>query len=149
MVPNYYNKTGKLAFARIVYNIANTYQPLKDVTAVLKVRFEDELVEETGLISLPTLDVGTTTGNQTYVPAGGWQHATYNFKIELYVQGELYAQSQEVKMSAEAVEVSATPTPTPPAVSTPLNVWLIVGIIGGVGVIVTTLIAVLTRRRIR
>jgi hypothetical protein len=49
------------------------------------------------------------------------------------------------------------PTPTPMPVSThtpapasqPLNRWLIVGIIGGVGVIVIALIAVLTRRRIR
>jgi len=111
------------------------YQPLKDVTAVLKVSLEDKLVEEMELISLPTLDVGTTTGSQTYIPAEGWRNGTYNFKIELYVQGELYAQSQGIQMSAEAVEVGA-----------PVN-WLLIG--GIIAVVVIGVVAYLMVRRRR
>lgn len=145
VVANYYSETGEFAFAKIVYTINNTYQPLKDVTAVLKVSFEDVLVEETELISLPTLDVGATTGSQTYIPAEGWQRGTYNFKVELYVQGELYAQSQEIQMSAEpAAEVGA---PAPGALVTGGTNWFLIGGIIG-GVVAIALIVVLRRRRI-
>lgn len=135
VVRNYYSETGELAFAKIAYTINNTYQPLKDVTAVLKVSIGGKLVEETELISLPTLDVGTTTGSQTYIPSEGWQRGTYNFKIELYAQGELCTQSTEIQMVTE-----------PAAVATPIN-WLliIVAIIGGV--VVIGLIVALTWRR--
>jgi len=138
VVRNWYSETGEFAFAKIVYNINNTYQPLKDVTAVLKVSFEDKLVEETELISLPTLDVGTTTGSQTYIPSEGWQqHGTYNFKIELYSQGNIYAQSQEVQMLAEPAKESA-----------PVNWLLIGGIVAGVAIIGVVAYLMVRRRRV-
>jgi hypothetical protein len=136
VVRNYYTETGELAFAKIVYTINNMYQPLKDVTAVLKVSLEDKLVDETELISLPTLDVGKTGGaGYNYIPSQGWQHGTYIFKIELYSQGNIYAESQEVQMLTDPAKVSA-----------PVNWPLIGGIIAGV-VIIGVIAYLMVRRR--
>ena len=138
VVRNWYSETGEFAFAKIGYAINNMYQPLKDVTAVLKVSLEDKLVDETELISLPTLDVGKTGGaGYNYIPSQGWQHGTYIFKIELYSQGNIYAQSQEVQMVAGAVEVG-----------TPVNRLLIGGIIAGVVIIGVVAYLMVRRRRV-
>ncbi len=135
VVRNYYTETGEFAFAKIAYTINNMYQPLKDAAAVLKVSHEGKLVEEAELISLPILNVGKTTGSQKYIPSGGWQHGTYRFKIELYSQGKLYAQSTEVEISAEPAKVGA-----------PVNWPLICGIIGGV-VIIGIIALLIVRKR--
>jgi len=137
VVRNWYSETGEFAFAKIVYNINNTYQPIKDVTVVLKVSLEDKLVDETELISLPTLDVGKTGGaGYNYIPSQGWQHGTYIFKIELYSQGNIYAESQEVQMLTESAKVSA-----------PVNWLLIGGIIAGVAIIGVVAYLMVRRRR--
>jgi hypothetical protein len=138
VVRNWYSETGEFAFAKIDYAINNMYQPLKDVTAVLKVSLEDKLVDETELISLPTLDVGKTGGaGYNYIPSQGWQHGTYIFKIELYSQGNIYAQSQEVQMLAEPAKESA-----------PVNWLLIGGIIAGVAIIGVVAYLMVRRRRV-
>lgn len=138
VVPNYYTETGELAFAKMVYTINNTYQPLQDVTAVLKVSLEDELVEEMELISLPTLDVGKTGGSYNYIPSEGWQHGTYNFKIELYVQGKLYTTSLEEKL-----EVTA-----PSAV--PVVSWAVLGkVLCATLIIIAVIVTVILVRRRR
>lgn len=138
VVRNYHTETGELAFAKIVYTINNMYQPLKDVTVVLKVSHEDKLVDKTELISLPTLDVGKTGGaGYNYIPSQGWQHGTYIFKIELYSQGNIYAESQEVQMLTEPAKVSA-----------PVNWLLIGGIIAGVAIIGVVAYLMVRRRRV-
>ena len=138
VVRNWYSETGEFAFAKVDYAINNIYQPLKDVTVVLKVSLEDEPVDETELISLPTLDVGRMGGaGYNYIPSQGWQHGTYIFKIELYSQGDIYAQSQEVQMLAEPVKESA-----------PGNWLLIGGIIAGVAIIGVVAYLVVRRRRV-
>lgn len=135
---NYYTKTGELAFAKIVYSIINRYQPLKDATAVLKVSFAGMLVDEIQLISLPTLDVGTTGGSgYNYVPSQGWKDGTYSFKIVLHSQGKSYAESQEVRMVAERTKGSA-----------PLD-WPVIGAILAAGVLIMAAVVVVARRRIR
>ena len=116
------------------------YQPLKDVTAILKVSFEGELVEEMELISMPTLDVGTSIVSYNYIPTEGWQRGTYNFRIELYTQGELYSQSTEVQMVAAPSEVGVP--------AAPFNLLLMVSIAAGVLVVgMAILLMVLLRRR--
>jgi hypothetical protein len=101
VVRNWHSDTGQFAFAKVVYTINNTYKPLKDFTAVLKVGLGDKLLDEIELISLPTLDIGKTKGGDyNYIPAQGWQDGTYNFKIALYGDGELCVQSPEVLMIA-------------------------------------------------
>jgi len=104
VVPNYYSKTGAIAFAKIVYTINNLYQPLKEVKARLRVSFAGEAVEEIELLSLPILNVGKTAGSYSYTPTQGWQEGTYSFKIELYSQGKLYTQSSAKEMSAKPAE---------------------------------------------
>lgn len=134
VVPNYYSETGELAFARIVYTINNMYQPVKDVTAILKVSLGDRLVDKIELLTLPTLDVGKTGGSgYNYIPTQGWQEGTYRFSIELYSQGKLYAQSTEVEMLSETMGVGA-----------PVN-WLLIG--GIIAAVVIVYLVVVRRRR--
>ena len=142
VVRNYYSETGEIAFAKIVYTINNTHQPLKDATAMLKVSREGELVGETELISVPTLDVGITANSYSYIPTEGWQQGPYNFKIELYAQGEFYTQSQEIQMSTE-------PAAAQPAaeVGAATNWPLIGGIAGAVAFIALPTAFVVWRRR--
>ena len=148
VVRNWRSDTGQFAFAKVAYTINNTYKPLKDFTAVLRVGFEGKLLDEIDLISLPTLDTGKTKGGDyNYIPAQGWQDGTYIFSIELNSDGELCAQSPEVLMVAgQSPKVQNVTGPTETSAPN-LNWPLIGGIIGGIGVI--ALIIVLMRRRIR
>ncbi len=155
----YYTETREMAYAKIAYTINNMYQPLKDAAAVLKVSHEGKMVEETEIISLPILNVGKTAGNQKYIPSGGWQHGTYRFKIELYAQQKLYAQSTEVEISADPAKVvepakAGTPAPTtpsaapaPPATPSILGNWPLIGGAVAAIIIIALLIFLLVRRR--
>ncbi len=134
-VRHYYTETGELAFAKVVYQVSNLYQPMADVKLVLKVSLDGEALEEILLLSLSELSLGDIGGSWEYTPHQGWEGGTYAFQGELYVGGKLYATSLP-----EELEVTA---PSAAVVNWPL----IGGIIGGV--VVVALIVVQTRRRIR
>ena len=128
---------------------SNIYQPLKDVTVVLKVSLEDEPVDETELISLPTLDVGRMGGaGYNYIPSQGWQHGTYIFKIELYSQGKLQVESAEVSMPAGTATAEAAKGSTPadqPLTGSVITELIIIGVIAFL--IIGVLAFLLVRRR--
>jgi len=136
VAPNYFEDSGKIAFANIVYTIKNIYQPLKNVTTTLKVALNNELLEEAEIISTPMLNVGSTAGSYKYTPPQGWQSGTYTFRMELYSQDKLYAQSPEKELKVSV--------PVPLA---RIN-WRLVGaIIGGLLIIVGIILAIRRRRK--
>jgi len=93
IVPSLYVESGELASAKLVYTIKNLYQPLKEIEVILKIACNGETVEEIPLLSLPTLDVGSTSGSYNYAPQK-WLGGDYSFSIQLYTQGKLYAQDE-------------------------------------------------------
>ena len=93
IAPSLYTETGELASAKLNYTIKNLYQPLEDVEAILKISRNGEALEEISLLSLPSLDVGSTSGSYNYAPQE-WLGGTYCFSIQLYAQGEAYAQGE-------------------------------------------------------
>lgn len=143
VVPHYHNKTGELAFVKMVYTIKNLYQPLKDVKAALKVSLDGQAAGEVELISLPTLDVGRTAGSSNYIPTEGWQDGIYSFKIELYNHGKLYTQSSAQEMATELAEEEAS---TAKGAGTTIN-WPLISC-SVVGVVIASA-AVLTRKKWR
>jgi hypothetical protein len=136
IVPNYYTKTHELAFATIVYQLRNLYQPMNDIKLILKVRDNDEALEEVPLLSLSQLALGDISGSRDYTPPGGWQSGSYTFQAELSVGGKLYASTLEEKL-----EVPAAPAP---AVS-----WKFLGgILSATVVIIVVMVSrILARRR--
>ena len=138
IVLNYYTETGELAFARIVYQVSNLYQPMADVELILKVSHNGEAVEEVSLLSLSQLTLGDISGSRDYIPPQGWKSGTYTFQTELYVGGKLYTTSLEEKL-----EVTA-----PSAV--PMVSWAVLGrIIGGVLIIIAVIVSIILIRRRR
>ena len=134
VVPIYHQDTGEIVFANIMYAIENIDQPLKNARVILRVSFDNELLEQTEIISLPTLDLGSTSGSYKYVPPQGWQNGTYTFRLELFSQDKVFAQSLEEEV-----------TGTIPAPATGIN-WSLVGAIAG-GLLVIVLI-IFSRRRL-
>ena len=139
IVRNYYTETGELAFAHIVYQVSNLYEPMTDVELILKVSLDGEALEEVSLLSLSQLTLGDISGSRDYIPPGGWEGGTYTFQAELYVEGKLYTTSLE-----EELDTGLAP-PAALAVS-----WAVLAmIIGGVVVIIGVVVAVILRRRRR
>jgi hypothetical protein len=139
VVPDYLDDSDRIAFASVEYTINNSYQPLKSARVILTVSFNDELLEQTEIISLPTLEPGSTSGSYKYIPSPGWQNGTYAFKLGLLSQDKVCAQSGEEKLE-EAVPTPATDT------NWQIN-WRLVGaIVGGLMIIVPV---ASTRRRLK
>lgn len=95
---------------------------------------EAQSVDE--IISLPTLDVGITGGSYKCVPAQGWQSGTYTFKIEVYAQDKLCAESPEQQL--EVISTAAG-----------INLALLIAIAGGVLLLITIIIVIMIARRRR
>jgi hypothetical protein len=105
IVPNYYAETGELAFAHMVYQVRNLYQPVADIELILKVSLDGETLEDILLLSMKELSLGDISGSQDYIPPQGWGSGSYTFKAELYVNGEPYAVTL-----AEQLNVESTPS---------------------------------------
>jgi len=100
--PSYDEATGRISAVRTVYTIRNIYQPLQDVRTMLRVELEGSPLESVEIMSLPTLDIGNTSGTYTYVPSVGWQTGIYSFRIELLSQDTLYAVSPMEEIAVKA-----------------------------------------------
>jgi hypothetical protein len=95
VVPVRDENTGELSYVNINYTLNNIYLPLKDLTAKLNVTLNGALVETAVIITIPTLDVGETSGTYKYIPPKGWQKGTYMFRMSVFSLGNLYGQSAE------------------------------------------------------
>lgn len=136
IVPNYYEESGEISFTKVPYTINNIYQPIKDVSVILIVALDGRLLEEDEIISLPTLDVGSTGGGYNYVPAQEWQNGTYNFKMNLYSQNKLCAESPE-----EELKITTLQAPTAGID------WILTGIIAGAILLLIVVIFLVAGRR--
>lgn len=138
IVLNYYTETGELAFAHIVYQVSNLYEPMADVELILKVSHDGEALEEVSLLSLSQLTLGDISGSRDYIPPGGWESGIYTFQAELYVGGKLYTTSLEEQLTG-------VPPPAAPVVS-----WAVLGIIiGAILIIIAAIVSVILVRRRR
>jgi len=132
VVSNYHQDTGKIAFANIMYTIENIYQPLTNVEAILGVSLDNEPLEEVEIISVPALDLGSTDGSYKYIPSQGWQSGTYAFKLELFSQDKLCAQSPEKELKGIM-----------PALPAGINWSLVFAAVGGLLAIVLIILVLL------
>ena len=99
ILPNYYNETGKLAFAQVLYTINNLYQTYPEAEVVLKVTFDGTPLEETTIATLTPLEKGRVGLKYNYIPAGGWEDGTYGFMLQLKLEGEPYATTPEEQLN--------------------------------------------------
>jgi len=95
IVPNHYTEGGKLAFAKVVYQVRNLYQPVPQVELVLNVNYAGVALEEVPMLSLSELTLGDISGSRDYVPPQGWQTGAYTFQAELRVAGQPYSTTLE------------------------------------------------------
>jgi hypothetical protein len=99
ILPNYYNETGKLAFAQVAYTINNLYQTYSEAEVVLKMTFDGTPLEETTIATLTPLEKGRVELKYNYIPAGGWEDGTYGFMLQLKLEGEPYATTLEEQLN--------------------------------------------------
>jgi VCBS repeat-containing protein len=135
--PSYDETTNKLVSARIVYQMNQPFAYFPEDSLILKVFFEDQLLETVPMLTLSQLQSDGKTGELSYIPSAGWTTGKYTFQAELY-EGESLVQDM----------------PSPPLIVTPESItqavsWKILGMVVGVTLILTMAImaAILYRRR--
>ncbi|MFC1934557.1 hypothetical protein ACFLXX_05395, partial [Chloroflexota bacterium] len=122
----------------VVYTIENIYQPIRNIRATLDIAFEGMPFGQDEIISLPTLDVGSMRGSYKYTPTQKWQDGAYTFKVTLYAQDKLCAQSPEQLLEVKRV----------PATSTGEINWMLWGAVaGGILLLIVIITLVAVRRR--
>jgi len=134
VVPNYNTETGELAFAEVVYTINNLYQSFPEAEVVLKVTRDGAKPEEVKLATLAPLEKGRIGLSYNYVPSGGWEKATYTFKLNLNIGGGTYTTSREETLETGAISAQGG-----------IN-WLLIGGIAG-GVLLLIIVVLLVRRQ--
>jgi hypothetical protein len=140
IVPNYNTETDEMVFAQAVYTVNNLIEAFPEAKVVLKVNKNSTLLDETTLATLAPLEIGRVGLSYNYIPAGGWQKATYTFKLELQIDDQPYTSSKEEKL-----ELGSGGAPS----TTGSNInWLLIGGIAG-GVIIVVLIIVISMMRRR
>ncbi len=139
VVPSYYEESDEIAFAQVSYTLSNIYQSFTDVSGKLSITRDGKTLEEDEIISLPILDVSSMEGSYNYVPAQRWQNGTYTFKMKLYSQNNLCAESPERELQIGAQQAPTTPTAT--------TNWILIGIIGGGILLLLVIIFLVARRR--
>lgn len=114
LTPRYRAGSTEMSLVTLAYHLNNLDQPLEDVQLVLNVRKDGADLEETPILSLDNLNVGSTTGSHNYIPSAGWSSGIYRLKVDLYIGGGLYTTSLDTEL---AVDMEAS-VPAPPAVAT-------------------------------
>ena len=93
--PAYNTETGELGYVQVAYTVTNVYQEVANAEVKLMVTLNGTPLEETSILSLNPFNVGRMGVPYNYSPANGWQGGTYGFSLRLYVDGQLYAGTQE------------------------------------------------------
>ncbi|MCJ7654376.1 MAG: hypothetical protein MUO97_03585 [Dehalococcoidia bacterium] len=138
IVPNYNTETNELAFTEVVYTINNLFEAFPEAKVILKVTKGGAPLDETTLATLAPLEKGMVGLSYNYIPGGGWQKASYGFKLELHIGGKPYITSKEEKL-----ELGGGTTASAGGIN-----WLLIGGIGGgVVILVLIIIIVMMRRR--
>ncbi len=136
VAPSYDEAINKLVGARIVYQMNQPSESFPEDRLILKVFFEDQLLETVPLLTLSQLQSDGKTGELSYIPSTGWTTGKYTFQAELY-EGESLVQDM----------------PSPPLIVTPELItkavsWKTLGMVVGVTLILTmAIVAVILYRK--
>ena len=133
--------TGKLAAARVAYQLGVLDEPMANVQLVLAVSLDGRPVETVPLLSLGELGTDGLNGSLDYVPPQGWSNGILAFQALLYEGGRLLDSSNIGKLEV---------TPEFLAGYTVREVqWATLGMIIGAALIASllTVLIVLRRRR--
>jgi hypothetical protein len=95
VVPNYDSETNKLLNARTLTTLTNVLQTLAGTEVRLVVTFNGDPLEEITVLGPLSLPVGQTGVPWNYIPEDGWKSGLYGFKYQLYVDGQLVAETVE------------------------------------------------------
>ncbi len=131
--PAYNSETGELGYVQIVYTAHNVYQSVPNAEVTLTVTLDGTPLEEISIFTLNPFNIGRIGVPYNYSPADGWHGGTYGFSLQLYVDGELYASTQE--QTLQVGSESALPW------------WIFVLAALGGGLIIGGIIMFLKRRR--
>lgn len=132
VTPHYLGDTTELSFITFTYTLNNLGSPVAEAEVILKVGKDNAPFDETSMLALDTLDIGSTSGSYNYIPQAGWGLGVYSFRADLSIGGRPYTSSLETEITVEpqaltapiaetAVPATSTPTPTskPTPTSTP------------------------------
>jgi hypothetical protein len=171
VLPAYARDSGRLAFAQIVYTVKNIYQPVNKGDVILQTTFNGIPQAPLTLLTLSPLAIGSSGLNYNYTPTDGWLNGSYDFQLQLKLEGKLYTSSKVENLDVSTGETKAagmSPTTsssgnspmsgnkgTSPAASNTgsstnkpqgLNSFLFIGIIAVV-VMVATILVFWSRRK--
>ena len=110
VVPNYDKDSGKLAFVQVVYTIKNLYQQVNTGDILLQVSFNGTPLAPITLNTLSPLAVGSAGLNSNYVPNGGWVDGSYDFKLDLNLDGKYYTSSTVAHLDVGSSGTTSTST---------------------------------------
>jgi hypothetical protein len=110
VLPAYARDSGKLAFVQVVYTVKNIYRQVDKGDVILQVALNNTSQSPLTLVTLSPLAVGSSGLNYNYTPTDGWVDGSYDFKLELNLDGKLYTSSRTehftVKDSGKTLETS-------------------------------------------
>lgn len=92
---NYDSATKKLLNVRTTATVTNDYETMANTEVRLIVTFNADPLEEIRVLGPLPLPVDQTGVQWNYIPAEGWRSGLYNFKYQLFVGGQLMAETVE------------------------------------------------------
>jgi hypothetical protein len=87
--------SGALSRVRVDYSVVNLESEMPNSEIRLTVTRNSEPFETVTIVTVSALTLGTVSGPFYFTPAEGWAEGEYAFSLELYVDGELYAKTDE------------------------------------------------------
>jgi len=91
--------SGELSRVKIGYRIVNLETEMPNGEVRLAVTRSGGLFETVTIANTAPLRLGTVHGPFYYAPARSWARGQYGFSLELYVDGQLYAETDELTFS--------------------------------------------------
>ena len=112
VLPAYANDTGKLAFVQVVYTVKNIYKQVDKGDVILQVTFNGKPQAPLTLVTLSPLAVGSSGLNYNYTPTDGWVDGSYDFQLQLNLDGKLYTSSTVEHLNVSSGETVTAGTST-------------------------------------
>lgn len=113
LTPHYRGESTELSFVAMTYSLNNMGSPAAAAEVILKVSKDNAPFDETSILSLDTLVVGTTRGSHNYIPPAGWESGVYGLKAELFITSNPYTSSLEATISAGSQAMVGPVTQSP------------------------------------
>lgn len=113
LTPHYRGESTELSFVAMTYSLNNMGSPAAAAEVILKVSKDNAPFDETSILSLDTLVVGTTRGSHNYILPAGWESGVYGLKAELFIAGNPYTSSLEATISAGSQAMVGPVTQSP------------------------------------